>query len=118
MNTIVQAIPGYQSENVLSVSPFGNIRDLFASKKFLLVFVLTVAIMISSLSIVYVQAQNRLLFSQLSHLQKVRDNLHVEWWQLLLEQSTWSTQARVQQIAEQALNMTLPEQKNIIIVQQ
>lgn len=117
MNSIVQAIPGYHPENVLSASPFGRLKDIAFNPKFWIVSVLLMAIVISALSVVYVQAQNRILFSQLSSLQNIRNASHVEWGQLLLEESTWSTQARIQQIAEQQLGMVAPKQKNIVIVQ-
>ena len=70
----------------------------------------------SALGVIYVQDMNRMLYSQLQTLENTRDNLSVEWGQLLLEESTWATQARVAQIASQNLGMSIPEQNSIVMV--
>ena len=118
MNTVVEAIPGYYSEDVLTLSPFGSANSIMTNKYFWICAILLVTVFISALSVVYVQAENRLLYSHLTSLQKNRDSLHIQWGQLLLEESTWSTQARVEHTAEQQLNMVLPKQKNIVIVKE
>lgn len=86
------------------------------SREILIVAALLTGIFISSLGVIYDQAMNRILFSQLQSLQKSRDNLYLEWGQLLLEQSTWATQARVQNIAQKDLSMYFPNQKNVVVV--
>ncbi|GAG30674.1 unnamed protein product, partial [marine sediment metagenome] len=62
MNSAVGAIPGYYPEKLLTTSPFGNVKVIAANKNFWLGAMLIALIFISSLSVVYVQAQNRLLF--------------------------------------------------------
>ena len=45
-----------------------------------------------------------------------RDNLDVEWGQLQLEQSAWSTHAFVERVASTKLRMATPPPKEIEIV--
>lgn len=84
--------------------------------QFLLVVLLVVAVMISAFSVVYVRDMNRQVFSELQTAQATRDQLQIQWSQLLLEQSTWSTQARVQRVAETQLHMHVPRASNEVIV--
>ena len=44
-------------------------------------------------------------------------NSKVEWSKLLLEQSALGAEPRVQEIAGQKLNMAMPQEKDIVIVQ-
>lgn len=83
------------------------------SKKFLVLFILVV---ISAFSIVY---ERTLYRSELSMMQSLQENEHVlqmEAKQLLLEQTTWSKHARVEQVARNRLHMSVPEQSRIIVV--
>jgi cell division protein FtsL len=88
------------------------------SKQYLLIGLLFIAIMISSVSIVYVTDSNRHLFNDLEVLQQNSDNLNTQYGQLLLEQNTWSSPARVQQIAQQQMNMSLPAPQDVVMVRQ
>ncbi len=118
MNTLVKSIPRYTQVIQLSDSPFGKLNALWHKKTTMLLGMLLVGVFISAISVVYNQEDNRLLFNQLSSLQKNRDVLFVTWGQLLLEETTWATQSRVQKIATEKLNMIVPDQKNIVIVRQ
>ena len=109
MNAAAKAL----AENSLS---FDNIITKFFSKKSLGTTLLIIAVLFSALAIVYVRQLDRQLFMTLQTQQHARDNLHVEWSQLLLEQSAWGTQSRVQTVAQGQLDMTVPKQKNIILV--
>ena len=53
---------------------------------------------------------------QLQQLSEQRDNLDIEWGQLQLEQSAWSTQAFVERVASTKLHMAMPPPKEIEIV--
>lgn len=85
-------------------------------KQWAVTFGLMALIFASALAVVYVQAENRRLFSELAAIQQHRDNLHVEWGQLLLEGSTWATQSRVQYIARQELHMSMPKVNKITLI--
>jgi cell division protein FtsL len=56
------------------------------------------------------------MFVELEKLNAHRDNLEIEWGQLQLEQSAWSTHAFVEQVATQKLHMAMPPPKEIEIV--
>ncbi len=77
---------------------------------------LMVLVMFSALAVVYSKHQSRKLFVELNSLQKTRDAMDVEWGQLQLEQSAWSSSGRIEKLARQRLNMTRIEYKKIIIV--
>lgn len=77
---------------------------------------LLAAVMLSSLAVIDARHENRMLFTQLQQLRQQRDQQNVEWGQLLLEQSTWSTHARVEQMATQKLNMQSPSHPRIVVV--
>jgi cell division protein FtsL len=79
--------------------------------------VLTVIVVISAFAVVYVTDLNRRLFIQYQDAQSTSNQLYIDWGKLLLEQSTWSTQARVQSIAQARLGMEVPASNQIVIVQ-
>lgn len=85
-------------------------------KSFKVLIVVGVLVVLSALSVVYVKDLNRRLFIQYQAEQVRNNQFDVEWGQLLLEQSTWATQARVQAIAQQKLEMIFPSQNEIIML--
>jgi cell division protein FtsL len=44
--------------------------------------------------------------------------MQTEWGQLLLEQSAWSMQARIERVANVKLNMQLPTAKSVVMIQE
>jgi len=73
-------------------------------------------VVITSVSVVYSKHQARKLFVELQALGNDRDNMDVEWGQLQLEQSTLSTQARVELKARDQLGMVSLSADNMVIV--
>ena len=73
-------------------------------------------VVITSVSVVYSKHQARKLFVELQALGNDRDNMDVEWGQLQLEQSTLSTQARVELKARDHLGMVSLSADNMVIV--
>ena len=78
---------------------------------------LWVAVLSSSAGAVYCTFRARQLFIRLERLSAQRDNLDIQWGQLQLEQSAWSTHAFVESVAGKKLHKTMPAPKNIVIVQ-
>ncbi len=74
----------------------------------LLFFGLVAAVVTSALAIVVQRHETRKLFVTLQELREQQSELDREWGQLLLEQGTWATHGRIEQIARDKLNMTLP----------
>ncbi len=79
-------------------------------------FVLIAAVLISALSLVYMTNLTRSLNASLEQSYAEHDQLHIQRGQLLLEKSTLTMQARVQDVAEGRLNMVVPEGKAVVIV--
>ncbi len=65
----------------------------------LIASLLTVASIATAIVCVYARHESRKLFTHLQHLTSERDALEVEWGQLQIEQSTWSTHSRVEEKA-------------------
>ena len=81
------------------------------------VALLGVAVFLSALAIIDARHQNRVLFEQTQQLRQDRDQLNIEWGRLLLEQSTWSTHAYIEESAAQKLGMHTPVNPEILVVQ-
>jgi cell division protein FtsL len=70
----------------------------------------------SAAGAIYSKHRARELFIALERLNNQRDNLEVEWGQLQLEQSAWSTHAFVERVASTKLKMATPPPKDIELV--
>jgi cell division protein FtsL len=77
---------------------------------------LWVAALVSAAAAVYVKHRSREMFVELERLDTRRDNLEIEWGQLQLEQSAWSTHAFVERVASAKLHMAMPPPKEIEII--
>jgi cell division protein FtsL len=78
--------------------------------------VLWVVALASAAGAIYSKHRARELFVTLERLNNQRDNLEVEWGQLQLEQSAWSTHAFVERVANTKLKMATPPPKDIELV--
>jgi cell division protein FtsL len=77
---------------------------------------LWVAVLGSAAGAIWCKHRARQLFVQLETLNAHRDDLEIEWGQLQLEQSAWSTHAFVERVAGSRLHMAMPPPKEIEIV--
>ncbi|HEX2667970.1 MAG TPA: cell division protein FtsL [Gammaproteobacteria bacterium] len=80
------------------------------------VTLLGVAVFLSALALIDSRHQNRVLFEQLQQAREQRDQLNIDWGRLLLEQSTWSTHAYIEQSATQKLDMGIPANPQVLVV--
>ena len=78
--------------------------------------ILWVSALGSAASAVYIKHRSREMFVELERLDTRRDNLQIEWGQLQLEQSAWSTHAFVERVASAKLHMGMPPPKEIEII--
>jgi cell division protein FtsL len=74
------------------------------------------AVLCSAIAAVYAKHQNRRLFMELQALTDERDRLEVDWSRLQIEQSTWSTHARVEQLARDEMRMRNPSAEELRLV--
>lgn len=95
----------------------GQLADMHMSKSFYLLIVLLVAVLVSALAVIYSTNSYRLTFSQVQQEELQAHQLQLQWGQLLLEQASLATPARVQELAVEQLKMTLPTSKNTFLLQ-
>ncbi|HYA19375.1 MAG TPA: cell division protein FtsL [Burkholderiales bacterium] len=79
-------------------------------------FLLALTLIVCALGVVTSQHKARKLFAKLQQEQELSAQLDVEWGQLLLEQSTWATHARIEKIATEILQMRVPDGKRSQVV--
>ncbi len=82
----------------------------------LLIAVLLVASIATAIGVVYARHQHRLLFVELSRLEKARDELNIEFGRLQLEQATVAESNRIDQVARLRLGMKFPEVGDVVVV--
>ena len=95
---------------MMSMQPWSGMRLWLAC---LLALVL---VLVSSLSVILSTYKSRQLFSdvQLQHRESMQ--LEEQWGRLLLEQSTWSSQTRIESLAKNKLNMVVPDPARMIVI--
>lgn len=71
----------------------------------------------SAIAVVWSRHETRTLFITLQGLHSQRDALDIEWGQLKIEQSAWSTHGRVEQAARADLKMVIPKPEEVRLVQ-
>ena len=84
---------------------------------FLLVVVFAVVCVISAIALVYTKHESRKLFVELESLTHERDELNIEWGQLQIEQSTWATHSRIEQVATEDLSLVRPTSGEIYVIE-
>ena len=84
---------------------------------FALVLVFSVVCVLSALALVYTKHESRKLFVELESLTHERDDLNIEWGQLQIEQSTWATHARIEQVATDDLSLVRPVASEIYVIE-
>jgi len=82
------------------------------SKSLYMLMVLLVAVLVSALAVVYSTNSYRSTFSQVEQQEQQTHYLQLQWGQLLLEQASLATPARVEELATDKLKMVLPTSKN------
>lgn len=83
----------------------------------LIVVALWFAALGSAAGAIYTKHRSREQFVELERLRRQQDNLEIEWGQLQLEQSAWSTHAFVERVASTRLHMATPDPAMIQVVQ-
>jgi cell division protein FtsL len=78
--------------------------------------ILLAAVLISALATVSTNHRARKLVTETEREQERMRALEVEWGQLQLEQSTWATHARIEQIARDRLGMHAPRPNQTLTV--
>jgi len=77
---------------------------------------LATAMVASAIGVVWLRHQHRQSFIDLTRLERVRDELNIEYGRLQLEQATWAETGRIEQIAREKLGMVSPTPDDIVVV--
>jgi cell division protein FtsL len=88
-----------------------------ARQPFMLTLVFALVCVMSAVALVYTKHESRKLFIELEALNSERDRLNIEWGQLQIEQSTWATHARIEQVAADELDLTRPKADEIYVIE-
>lgn len=83
----------------------------------LLILVFTIVCVVTALAIVYTKHESRKVFVELEQLARERDELNIEWGQLQIEQSTWATHGRIEQVATEDLELIRPPASEIYVIE-
>lgn len=75
--------------------------------------VLLILLLVSAIHLTFIEHKNRYLVDRLNDLKKEANQLEIQYGQLQLEQSTYAAHSLIEEKAEQQLDMTLPEPKQI-----
>jgi cell division protein FtsL len=88
-----------------------------SGQPFLLTLIFAVVCVVSAMALVYTKHESRKLFVELEQLTTERDELNIEWGQLQIEQSTWATHARIEQVALDELSLVRPRSTEIYVIE-
>lgn len=86
------------------------------SPAFLLISLLILTVMASGIAVVYSTHKNRYVFHELQQLRGEHNELEVQWGQLLIEQSTFGLESRIERMAADELSMRLPDLSQTVVV--
>ncbi len=95
----------------------GQWSDIRLSTPRCVQIILLFAVLSTALAVVYVTNVYRLTQVQLEQVEQESRELEMQWGQLLLEQASLETPARVEALASEKLQMELPTDKLILRVQ-
>jgi cell division protein FtsL len=113
-----QAVKNQQRKSLLQQSPLLAVLRWsgLVNRSSLLLFVCMAVVLASGLMVVRTTHQNRVAFNELQQLKDEAVQLDVSWGQLLIEQSTFGVEGRIEQKAVEQLDMRVPEVADIVMV--
>jgi cell division protein FtsL len=94
------------------------LKSLPPSAWWVIVPALWLTVLGSAAGAIYCKHRARELFVDLERLNRGRDEFEAEWGRLQLEQSSWTTYAYVESVADTRLHMKIPASNTVQLVQQ
>ncbi len=70
----------------------------------------------SAIGVIYARHRHRQMFTELSRLERARDEINIEFGRLQLEQATVAESNRIDQIARMRLDMRFPEATDVVVL--
>lgn len=101
---------------MLSESTLDNPRWVIGSFSEQRAYFLVILVLISALGVIYISDFNRRLMINYTNLQNRTEELQTDKNRLLLECGHWGAQFRIQAIAQNKLQMRLPDPAEIITI--
>jgi cell division protein FtsL len=89
----------------------GQLADMHMSKSLYMLIILLVAVLLSALAVIYSTNSYRVTLNKVEQQEQQTHYLQLQWGQLLLEQASLATPARVEELATEKLQMLLPTSK-------
>ncbi|RHW76720.1 cell division protein FtsL [Colwellia sp. RSH04] len=101
----------------MAVSRTALVTDIWQDiVRYALSYLLLVAVVISAFSVIYYTHVNRQTTSELEVLLSQRDELNIEWRNLLLEQNSLAEHSAIESKATKLLKMKRPDTKSEVII--
>ncbi|MCH4561663.1 cell division protein FtsL [Halomonas sp. EGI 63088] len=97
-----------------TASAFGWLKA--RSSLLLVTTLLVVACLASALAVITASHLTREQYGRLQQLEREQQQLQTEWGQLLLEESAWSSPARIERLAVERLEMRLPAVDEVEVI--
>ena len=98
----------------------GNISALqwtgISSPRNLTVFLLMALVLLSGMGVVYSTFKKRYALHELQQLRGQHNDLEVQWGQLLIEESTFGLEGRIESLAREELQMEVPDWSGVVMV--
>jgi len=79
--------------------------------------ILGIMILISALYNIYITHETRELVTKKEFLSQQKDNLMIEWKNLLIEEHTLDEHSRIRAVATKQLSMSQPTKQNSVLVE-
>ncbi len=99
-----------------SVPSRSFILSVILKRSQLPLLMMVIAVLVTALTVIYITNATRGLNGAIQQKLTEREQLHVQWSQLLLERSTWIMQARIQNLAQGKLGMFVPDNKSLVVI--
>ncbi|MFC3283605.1 cell division protein FtsL [Litchfieldella rifensis] len=84
--------------------------------RLMLVAVLVLAVLASAIAVITSSHLTREQYARLQRLEREQNQLQTEWGQLLLEESAWSSPARIERLAVERLEMRVPDVSEVEVI--
>lgn len=81
-----------------------------------LVALLVTLVLATALAVISSAHLTRVQYARLQQLERDKAQLQTEWGQLLLEESTWSAPSRIERLAVERLDMSVPELGEVKVI--
>ncbi len=105
------------SDKLYELTEFlSHIKSQVSLQGVVVTLMLALIVVLSAIGVVQSSHLSRQLFAEQAILLDRNDQLQLEWAQLLLEQSAWSSPNRLENIASKKLSMHMPEAENIQLI--